>query len=547
MIQLKTNADTNLIANNSVELGSDNPNNWNRVGWGTNSPTYSYSSEGADGAKSIKVELSEYTNGDARWAFDSVVVTPNQEYSFGVYYKTNTNVNIIMDTLLNDGSHQYTWHSSVGATSVWKEFKFDFVAAPNSQMINIYMPISSIGYVQTDNYSLTPKPLAPVPSGDNLIANNSFEAGNDLGWNNVSWGSNRPTYTIQSNVAADGDYSAQLIMTEYTNGDARWAFANVEVEPNTEYQFSLFYKSNVPVSINMDTTKINGSHQYTWHGNLSSVSNWTKAEFNFVTAANDSRVNIYIPINSNGIVQTDNYYLKKVTTNPPQPSGDFDRALVSIDFDDGWTSAYTKGFSVLDEFGYKGTAGITTNYVRDQSIYNGTYMTPDMVLDLNNRGHSIASHTLDHANLTTLSAGEVDRQLRESKEYLENLLGESVNYFITPYCSINSSITNIAKTYYPTGIRNCDSYYNTASNFDQYNVKSFPIFKTTTNQEIADALDTAKNNKQWLVLMYHEVNNSGNQYAVTQSKLREQMQLIKDRNLNVVTSESAINEILRQL
>jgi peptidoglycan/xylan/chitin deacetylase (PgdA/CDA1 family) len=220
---------------------------------------------------------------------------------------------------------------------------------------------------------------------------------------------------------------------------------------------------------------------------------------------------------------------------------------VSIDFDDGWTSAYQAGFSTMDEFGYKGTAGVVTDYTQNQALYNAQYMTPAMVKNLDSRGHAIASHTLDHTSLISLPVADYTRQIRDSKSYLETLLGKPVNYLITPYCDNNPQVTAVAKTYYSIGVRNCDSNFNTRSTYDRYNVRSFPIFNTTTNQEIAIALDEAKTKNYWLVLMYHEVNNNNTQYSVTATQLRSQLQLIKDRGLTVKTSQDAIAEINPQI
>jgi peptidoglycan/xylan/chitin deacetylase (PgdA/CDA1 family) len=59
-------------------------------------------------------------------------------------------------------------------------------------------------------------------------------------------------------------------------------------------------------------------------------------------------------------------------------------------------------------------------------------MTWEQVRKLAAAGHVVGSHTLTHPNVAHVAAGELDRELRESKRKLEQVLGRPVTHFSYP-------------------------------------------------------------------------------------------------------------------
>src|ERR1700682_6080469 len=83
-------AATNLIANPSVETASGSlPQGWGQGKWGTNTTTFSYLTTGEDGSRSVNVQISKYTSGDAKWYFTPVPVVAGSKYTFSDYYQSN--------------------------------------------------------------------------------------------------------------------------------------------------------------------------------------------------------------------------------------------------------------------------------------------------------------------------------------------------------------------------------------------------------------------------------------------------------------------------
>ncbi len=72
---------------------------------------------------------------------------------------------------------------------------------------------------------------------------------------------------------------------------------------------------------------------------------------------------------------------------------------VVITFDDGLESTYTIAFPIMQQYGIKGTV-----YVVPSLVGTSGYMTLDQLTELHNAGWTIASHTWDHQDLTTLTS-----------------------------------------------------------------------------------------------------------------------------------------------
>ncbi len=394
-------------------------------------------------------------------------------------------------------------------------------------------------------FLLTPSVVATSP---NLINNLSFEEGS-IAWMQNKTGNNIANFNIVDDDAQDGIKSGKVEITNYTSGNAYWSFTPTNILPNIQYETGFFYKSNLSSYVIMDILNTKNIHEYRRLGNtLPSTNTWAAFYYRFDSPADIKNINFYIPVNDVGYIQTDNYYIVKSDIQPQDPDNKFIRPLVSIDFDDGWKSSYKNGFPILDRFGFKATAGIITDTVESEDPYNiKNYMNKTEILSLKNQGHKIASHTKTHPFLTTLSSEQVFDEVQGSKQYLEDITEQEINYFITPYCEFNQVITDVVKQYYNLGMRNCNDTYNAKYTFNRFNINSFPVFNTTTNSEIKVVLDKAKANNEWLVFMYHKVDNSNNQYSVTKSKLMQQMQLIKDSSIVVKPSQDALLELLPQI
>jgi peptidoglycan/xylan/chitin deacetylase (PgdA/CDA1 family) len=290
-----------------------------------------------------------------------------------------------------------------------------------------------------------------------------------------------------------------------------------------------------------------GSISYTWLKNIPATSSWAETNHTISTPAGAQRMTVFHLIAATGWLEVDNYSLVDLSVEQPPAPGEqaFSKPLVSIEFDDGWGSAYRLGLPTVESFGWKPTQYIITTTAINNSNYGvGTYMTPDEIKDWNRRG-DIGSHSVTHARIPALPISQITAQLTDSKTYLDNLLGEPTNLYVSPYCESSQTVIDIAKTLYQS-VRNCHARANTQANFDRWNLSSFIILNTTTDAEIRNALNNAKASNGWLILVWHEIDGDNkNPWSVSQATLTRQLQIVKDSGIEVTTTQSALDRSTR--
>lgn len=380
-------------------------------------------------------------------------------------------------------------------------------------------------------------PSTVLADGPNLIKNPSLENPSSTGttpanWSKVYWGNVAPSF--QYPVAGQsGASAAKITMPSASSGDARWAHAMVAIEPGAKYRFTGWYSSNTATEVDLE---FKGSTGTTW-GWLASVPSsggtWKQVSGTFTAPANASTVRVFHLISNKGTLTIDNYSLVKVSTLPPPATG----AMVSITFDDSWTSQYTNALPILENNSLKGTFYFTT-----EPVIGGWegFMTPSQVRTIANKGHEAGDHTVSHANLTTLSAAQIDYEVRNSKAYLEQLTGKSVTTIAYPYGAVNTSvIERVQAAGYRGGRSAIDDGLN-GSVVDPYNLSAFAPENTTSTSEIKASIDRAAREGLWYILAFHEIDESGNQYSNSTAQFREIINYIKASGIRVVTVDEGL-------
>jgi peptidoglycan/xylan/chitin deacetylase (PgdA/CDA1 family) len=121
------------------------------------------------------------------------------------------------------------------------------------------------------------------------------------------------------------------------------------------------------------------------------------------------------------------------------------RGAVTITFDDGWLSVYENAWSVLQEFGFAANIAVNPGPV-DGGF--PAYMTEAMLDELHADGWSMVSHTLNHDSLTTLTAAELDYDLRSSQQWLRDRGYRGWNVFVAPYHAYGAAEREAVSRYY---------------------------------------------------------------------------------------------------
>lgn len=106
---------------------------------------------------------------------------------------------------------------------------------------------------------------------------------------------------------------------------------------------------------------------------------------------------------------------------------------VVITIDDGYDDNYTNAFPVLKEFGFKAVVFMITSAMDTSS----DYLTSEQIRVMDKNGISVESHTVTHQELNKLSYEEQVKELKDSKDALEKVLGREVKYIAYPYGKFN--------------------------------------------------------------------------------------------------------------
>jgi len=112
------------------------------------------------------------------------------------------------------------------------------------------------------------------------------------------------------------------------------------------------------------------------------------------------------------------------------------KIIVTTSWDDG-DVLDVKLAALLDKYGAKGTFYITSN--------RKNCLTEDEIIAISSK-HEIGAHTMSHPLLTEIPAEEAEKQISESKNYLEKVTGKQIKMFTYPAGDYNASIVNIVRS-----------------------------------------------------------------------------------------------------
>lgn len=177
--------------------------------------------------------------------------------------------------------------------------------------------------------------VLPVSAAEpNLIANASAETADGsttapANWTQSRWGANVGSLEYKAD-GHTGSHSLYVAMTSRTDGDAKWMHDAVNVQPNTAYTYSSWYKSDVATEIDVQYTDTSGNVSYAYVDGVAPSSDWQELSANFVTPANVAKVSVMHIVAAPGWLQTDDFALGVTVTPPP---ADLDNYIVNNSFE----------------------------------------------------------------------------------------------------------------------------------------------------------------------------------------------------------------------
>jgi peptidoglycan/xylan/chitin deacetylase (PgdA/CDA1 family) len=226
----------------------------------------------------------------------------------------------------------------------------------------------------------------------------------------------------------------------------------------------------------------------------------------------------------------------RTPTPTPIPGG---VGMVSINFDDGRSTAYDAGIPILLQAGFK-----NTNYIHTKDVKRGApaFITPEQIRSLRDNGMEIGAHSINHVSLISLSEQQIRAEVIGSINDLNDLGITNIKTFAYPFGDQNATVVNVLRTSGLIGARATGSRLNT-SNSDVFNLTSHTLTANMTLVQIKSLIDQAKRENKWLILVFHLIDNSGNQYAVTPAMFQGIIDHLKVTGIPVVTMTEGISRM----
>ena len=129
-------------------------------------------------------------------------------------------------------------------------------------------------------------------------------------------------------------------------------------------------------------------------------------------------------------------FLNKPERKIPVYCVDSSEKQVALTFDAAWGSDKTLAIlDELDKFDARATFFLVGFWVEKY---------PDLVAEIDKRGHEIGTHSNTHPDMTKLSREAVERELSISKKLIEDITKKPVTVFRAPFGAYNNTLIEIA-------------------------------------------------------------------------------------------------------
>jgi peptidoglycan/xylan/chitin deacetylase (PgdA/CDA1 family) len=122
---------------------------------------------------------------------------------------------------------------------------------------------------------------------------------------------------------------------------------------------------------------------------------------------------------------------------------------VVITFDDGYRNTYLNALPILNKYNFCATMFINVSFLQDYSN-NSEYLSCFELKHIKKSGIiDFGSHGLTHRILSTLSGKDLIKELRESKDTIEDIINDKVCFFAYPFGhsrSYNKKVIELIKS-----------------------------------------------------------------------------------------------------
>ncbi len=244
---------------------------------------------------------------------------------------------------------------------------------------------------------------------------------------------------------------------------------------------------------------------YTWKISDSGLTNWAVDGEWFVATLNFSDATVSGSPNRAAIdklqwrIKDDSATALNANINYigsfPEPSA----GVLTFAFDDGWGSQFDEAKKKLSTYGFP-----AIDYPISSLIGTSGYMTVANLQELQNiHGWDIGIH--HETNLTTVGLATAEALIKKEKQWhVDNGLTRGSDHFAIPNGAFDADLLALFRRYFRT-TRTIGLTAETFPPADWGRLRVVNVINSTSTASIATAVDNARTNKYWLILLFHKI------------------------------------------
>lgn len=169
---------------------------------------------------------------------------------------------------------------------------------------------------------------------------------------------------------------------------------------------------------------------------------------------------------------------------------------VVLTFDDGFRNFYTEAFPILDDYGFRATVFLVTDFCGRHNDWSGNpasfprseILNWGEIRELDDEGVEFGSHTKTHPDLTTISKNEMENEIIGSKAELDDMLGIETASLAYPFGRTDDSVKKTAAANFKSATSTVLGKVTPES--DLHELERVDAYYLS-NQRIFDLLDTS--------------------------------------------------------
>ncbi|MFZ5942207.1 MAG: polysaccharide deacetylase family protein [Bacteroidota bacterium] len=196
----------------------------------------------------------------------------------------------------------------------------------------------------------------------------------------------------------------------------------------------------------------------------------------------------------------------------------FRDCAVNYTFDDACPGQFSKALPLFDEYQFKLTLFVVSDWVKDWTEINTAAAG----------GHEVACHTASHPKLSALPFGEQKREMETSRDQINAMIPASrCVTMATPFCA--GCDEQLASTYF-MAVRGCQGYIEEQTPRNFMNVSSVicgDLGAVNSVGAFREKVLQAADKKGWLVYLLHGIDNDGGYSPLSSDTLRASLAFLK--------------------